>query len=94
MTPLHAASANGHVEAVRALVERGAAVNQAKVGYWTCVWRWTSAPTWILRARLVVGRWYARVCSGVRCVAVGRVDSTCFTLFTHGDSWLRMWSAG
>ena len=32
MTPLHIASANGHVETVRALVELGAAVNQAKVG--------------------------------------------------------------
>ena len=32
MTPLHIASANGHVETVRALVELGAAVNQAMVG--------------------------------------------------------------
>ena len=31
-TPLYIASQNGHVEAVRALVELGAAVNQAKVG--------------------------------------------------------------
>ena len=31
-TPLLIASQNGHVEAVRALVELGAAVNQAKVG--------------------------------------------------------------
>ena len=31
-TPLLIASFNGHVEAVRALVELGAAVNQAKVG--------------------------------------------------------------
>jgi hypothetical protein len=31
-TPLYVASANGHVEVVRALVELGAAVNQAKVG--------------------------------------------------------------
>ena len=32
MTPLYTASHNGHVEAVRALVELGAAVNQAMVG--------------------------------------------------------------
>ncbi len=31
LTPLHAASVNGHVEAVRALVGAGAAVNQADV---------------------------------------------------------------
>ena len=31
-SPLFIASQNGHVEAVRALVELGAAVNQAKVG--------------------------------------------------------------
>ncbi len=31
-TPLYIASFNGHVEAVRALVELGAAVNQATVG--------------------------------------------------------------
>ena len=31
-TPLYIASQNGHVEAVRALVELGAAVNQAEVG--------------------------------------------------------------
>jgi ankyrin repeat protein len=30
-TPLYIASLHGHVEAVRALVEAGAAVNQAKV---------------------------------------------------------------
>jgi hypothetical protein len=30
-TPLYAASENGHVEVVRALVAAGAAVNQAKV---------------------------------------------------------------
>jgi hypothetical protein len=34
-TVLHAASFNGHVEAVRALVELGAAVNQAEVGCWS-----------------------------------------------------------
>jgi ankyrin repeat protein len=38
-TPLHAASQEGHVEVVRALVGAGAAVNQAAVredlgGYW------------------------------------------------------------
>ena len=32
-TPLFIASHHGHVEAVRALVELGAAVNQAKVGW-------------------------------------------------------------
>ncbi len=37
MTPLFIASENGHVEAVRALVELGADVNQATVGSWD-VW--------------------------------------------------------
>jgi len=32
-SPLFIASNNGHVEVVRALVELGAAVNQAMVGY-------------------------------------------------------------
>ena len=33
-TPLHVVSENGHVEAVRALLDAGAAVNQAEVsGY-------------------------------------------------------------
>ena len=31
-TPLHIASQNGHVECVRALLDRGAAINQATVG--------------------------------------------------------------
>ena len=31
MTPLNVASVNGHVEAVRALLDAGAAVNQASV---------------------------------------------------------------
>ena len=31
-TPLHIAGQNGHVECVRALLERGAAINQAAVG--------------------------------------------------------------
>jgi hypothetical protein len=36
-TPLHIASPNGHEECVRALLDRGAAINQAKVGctFWT-----------------------------------------------------------
>jgi hypothetical protein len=34
MSPLYIASLNGHVEAVRALVELGAAASQADVGCW------------------------------------------------------------
>ena len=38
-TPLHAASQDGHVEVVRALVEAGAAVNQAAVREdWSGCW--------------------------------------------------------
>ena len=32
VTPLYVASQNGHVECVQALLDRGAAVNQATVG--------------------------------------------------------------
>jgi hypothetical protein len=39
-SPLYAASQNGHVEAVRALVELGAAVSQADVGSWDVMWAW------------------------------------------------------
>ncbi len=37
-TPVYAASLNGHVEAVRALLGAGAAVNQAKVSLYHSVW--------------------------------------------------------
>ena len=45
LTPLYAASHNGHVEVVRALVGAGAAVNQAAVredlgGCWCSAVRW------------------------------------------------------
>ncbi len=36
-TPLHVASQNGHVDAVRALLGAGASVNQATVSVF-CVW--------------------------------------------------------
>ncbi len=38
-TPLHIASQDGHVECVRALLDRGAAINQAEVG----------CPTWMTK---------------------------------------------
>ena len=36
-TPLHIASQEGHVECVRVLLDRGAAIDQAKVGCSTCM---------------------------------------------------------
>ena len=33
VTPLYVASCNGHVECVRALLDRGAAIDRATVGY-------------------------------------------------------------
>ena len=39
-TPLYAASQNGHVEVVRALVEAGAAPNQGKVRNEVFGWAW------------------------------------------------------
>jgi hypothetical protein len=45
-TPLYMASQNGHVECVQALLDRGAAINQATVRY----------PTWMaLRGLYVCG---------------------------------------
>ena len=65
MTPLYTASHNGHVEAVRALVTLGAAVNQARVGWLeVSIGAGSVYPLdglWFVRVSVVVGRWHARV---------------------------------
>ncbi len=69
-TPLYIASANGHVEAVRALVGLGAAVNQAMVGWLHVEFGvgdvYPLDGLWFVRVSVVVGRWHARV-YGVWC---------------------------
>ncbi len=64
-TPLLIASQNGHVEAVRALVELGAAVNQAEVGLLVVLFGAGSVYSvygwWFVGVSVAVGRWYARV---------------------------------
>jgi hypothetical protein len=97
-TPLCIASEMGHVEAVRALVELGAALNQATVGLLEVSFGVDSV---YLRARLrfvrmsvVVGRGHARV-YGVWCVVVDKGGETRLTLSVHTRmrGWLCMWSA-
>ena len=64
-TPLYIGSEKGHVDAVRALVELGAAVNQAKVGVLdVSLWAGSVCPLcglWFVRVIVVAGRWRARV---------------------------------
>ena len=64
-TPLYIASQNGHVEAVRALVELGAAVNQATVGLLeVSFWAGSVYPLdglWFVGVSVVVGPWYGSV---------------------------------
>ncbi len=64
-TPLFIASQNGHVEAVRALVELGAAVNQAMVGWlevsFVLVVCTHLRGLWFVGVSVVVGAWYWRV---------------------------------
>ncbi len=70
-TPLLIASQRGHVECVRALLDRGAAVNQAKVG----------CPTWMSEfyggcvCAEMCGRHRARECS--LCGALGWLAVEC-----------------
>jgi hypothetical protein len=63
-TPLHTASANGHVETMSALVELGASVNQATVGLVEVSFGAGSVyqldGLWFVRVSVVVGRLYVR----------------------------------
>ncbi len=61
-TPLLSASAKGHVEAVRALVELGASVNQCACDIVFVVGEvYPLDRSWFVRVSVVVGRWYWRV---------------------------------
>ncbi len=64
-TPLFIACQEGHVEAVKALVEQGASVNQVTVGLLEVSFgAGTVNPLdglWFVRVSVVVGRWHERV---------------------------------
>ena len=63
-TPLLIASSNGHVEAVRALVDLGAAANQTNVGLLEVSFGvggvYQLDGLWFVLVGVVVGCWYAR----------------------------------
>ena len=64
-TPLYIASQNGHVEAVRALVELGAAVNHAMVGLLVVSFGagfvYPVHGLCLVGVSVVVGPWYGRL---------------------------------
>jgi hypothetical protein len=85
-TLLHIASQDGLVEAVRALVELGAAVNQAEVGLLEVTFRVDSVyprdGLLCVRVSAVVGRWYARVYG----VVSGKGGKMCLALCGRRDA--------
>jgi hypothetical protein len=95
-TPLLIASEKGHVDSVRALVELGAAVNQAKVGLLDM-----SLGLVVCTHLTVCGFCVsecccgALVCEGVWRVVVDKGCETRLTLCAHVGmrGWLCMWSA-
>jgi hypothetical protein len=93
---VYIASQNGHVEAVRALVELGAAVNQAKVGLLD-ISLGLVVCTHLTVCCLCVSECCcgALVYEGVWCVVVDKGGETRLTLCVHvGMCWrLCMWSA-
>ena len=76
MTPLFIASFNGHVEAVKALLGLGAAVNQATVGCWDLCLAWLWVRLWFVRVGVGFRRLCAREWSGVCCIAPSEAGGT------------------